>query len=74
MAMLVILFVSKELVSEAGGFVIICLANPTAWLFGLLTVLVDYILLKKKFKRLISAQKDESPDGSFTVAEAKEEK
>ncbi|MBE6668011.1 MAG: MATE family efflux transporter [Ruminococcaceae bacterium] len=73
MAMLVILFVSKGLVSEAGGFVIICLANPTAWLFGLLTVLVDYILLKKKFKRLISAQKDESPDGSFTVAEAKEE-
>lgn len=67
MAMLVILFVSKGLVSEAGGFVIICLANPTAWLFGLLTVLVDYILLKKKFKRLISSQKNEKAEEAVTV-------
>ena len=40
----------QALVSESLGFSIVCLANPMAWLFGLLTILADYILMKKKFK------------------------
>ena len=29
-----------------------------AWLFGLLTILADYILMKKKFKKLIKEQEE----------------
>jgi hypothetical protein len=34
-----------------------------AWLFGLLTIIVDYILLCRKFKQMI---KEESETGSVT--------
>lgn len=51
-ALLVVILVEKALVSEATGFTIVCLANPMAWLFGLLTVLVDFILMSRKFKKL----------------------
>ena len=51
-AVLVVILVEKALVSEAAGFTIVCLANPTAWLFGLLTVLADYILMRSAFKKL----------------------
>ncbi len=34
------------------GFFIMCFASPLAWLLGLLTVLPDYIGMKKEFRRL----------------------
>ena len=55
-AVLVVILTEKALVSESLGFSIVCLANPMAWLFGLLTILADYILMKKKFKKLIREQ------------------
>lgn len=55
-ALLVILLVSTETVTEAIGFLGICLANPTAWLFGLLTVLVDYILMRRDLKNRARSQ------------------
>lgn len=55
-AVLVVILTEKALVSESLGFSIVCLANPMAWLFGLLTILADYILMKKKFKKLIKEQ------------------
>ena len=71
-SLFLVFLVSKAIVSEASGFIFICLSNPTAWLFGLLTVLVDYILLVKKFKRLIAARRSGASDGDFTVAEGAE--
>ena len=50
--MLVVILVEKALVSEAAGFTIVCLANPMAWLFGLLTMLADFMLMSRKFKKL----------------------
>lgn len=55
-AVLVVILTEKALVSESLGFSIVCLANPMAWLFGLLTILADYFLMRKKFKKLIREQ------------------
>ncbi len=55
-ALLVVILVNGALVSESLGFSIVCLANPMAWLFGLLTVLADYILMRSKFKKLAKEQ------------------
>jgi Na+-driven multidrug efflux pump len=55
-AVLVVILTEKALVSESLGFSIVCLANPMAWLFGLLTILADYFLMRKKFKKLIKEQ------------------
>ena len=60
-SLFLVFLVSKALVSEASGFIFICLAGPTAWLFGLLTVLVDYILLVKRFKKIILAENADLP-------------
>ena len=40
------------MISEQTGYVIMCFANPTAWLIGMLTVLVDYVHLRRDFKAL----------------------
>ena len=55
-AVLVVILTGQALVSESLGFSIVCLANPMAWLFGLLTIIADYIFMKKKFKKLILEQ------------------
>ena len=51
-ALLVVLLTSTSAVDTALGFIIVCFSNPTAWLFGLLTVVVDYCMMRTKFKRL----------------------
>ncbi len=51
-AVLVVVLVGAAAVDETAGFILVCFANPMAWVFGLLTVLADYILLRKQFKRL----------------------
>jgi putative MATE family efflux protein len=50
-AVLVVVLVGAAAVDETAGFILVCFANPMAWVFGLLTVLADYILLRKQFKR-----------------------
>ncbi len=40
------------LLSEPVGFTVMCFATPLAWLFGTLTVIGDYILMIKKFKKM----------------------
>ncbi len=51
-AVLVVILVEAAVVNEYNGFIVVCFANPMAWIFGLLTVLADYILMRRKFKRL----------------------
>lgn len=69
-ALLVILLVSIAAVSESGGFLLICLANPAAWLFGLLAVLVDYLLMRRDFKRRIAKDSADTPScKSFSMGE-----
>ena len=60
-SLFLVFLVSKALVSEASGFIFICLTGPTAWLFGLLTVLVDYVLLVRRFKKYILAENADLP-------------
>lgn len=56
-AMLVVFLLERGRLDQAGGFLVICLSNPTAWLFGLLTVIVDYILMRNHFlKRSIAEE------------------
>lgn len=55
-AVLVVILTEASVVSEASGFIIVCLANPMAWLFGLLTILADYFLMVAKFKKLSQEQ------------------
>jgi Na+-driven multidrug efflux pump len=55
-AVLVVILTSNAVVSESLGFTIVCLANPMAWLFGLLTVLADYIVTASKFKKIAKEQ------------------
>ena len=51
--LMVMMLTSLSVVSDAPGFIIMCFSNPVAWLFGLLTVLIDFIAMRKRFKRLI---------------------
>ena len=55
-AVLVVILTSNAVVSESLGFTIVCLANPMAWLFGLLTVLADYIITTSRFKKIAKEQ------------------
>ena len=59
-AMLVVTLTSLNVVSGPAGFIVVCFSNPTAWLFGLLTVLLDFITMRKKFKKLILRQREMS--------------
>ncbi len=52
-SMLVMALISSAILSDATGFTLICFSNPCAWLLGLLTVLPDYISMRKALKKLI---------------------
>lgn len=52
-AVVVVLLTEMALVSETAGFIVVCLANPMAWLFGLLTIIADYVLMCRSFRRMI---------------------
>ena len=39
------------LIGEWTGYLIMCFATPLAWLIGFLTVLIDYILMLKEFRK-----------------------
>lgn len=52
----VIGMMSAAVISNHVGFVIMCFAGPLAWLFGFLTVLPDYIMLKREYRRLSSCE------------------
>ena len=47
------------LITEQTGYIMMCFANPLAWLIGMLTVLMDYIRLLKDFKPLAADEKKE---------------
>jgi putative MATE family efflux protein len=48
--------IGTAVLTEHGGFTVVCFSNPTAWLLGLLTVLPDFILMTKAFRRLPDAE------------------
>lgn len=54
--LLVITLTSLNVVSDPVGFVMVCFSNPMAWLFGFLTVLLDFISMRRKFKKLLIDQ------------------
>ncbi len=68
-AVTVITLISLNLVSDATGFIIMCFSNPIAWVFGLFTVLVDYIAMRKKFKKLIGEQSEKAAEEALTDLE-----
>ena len=55
-AMTVIALTSLNLINDATGFIVMCFSNPIAWIFGFLTVFIDYVAMRKRFKRLIEKQ------------------
>ena len=55
-AMLVVYLTSNSILNDSNGFSVVCLCNPTAWLFGLLTILPDYIAMSIKYKKLQKEQ------------------
>ena len=61
-AVLVVFLAENALVSEELGFSIVCLANPMAWLFGLLTVIADYLITASRFKALSKERNDRNID------------
>lgn len=58
----VIALTSLSIVSDDVGFIIMCFSNPVAWVFGLSTVLIDYISMRKKFKKLMCEQSEKSAE------------
>ena len=58
----VIALTSLSIVSDDVGFIIMCFSNPVAWVFGLSTVLIDYIAMRKKFKKLMCEQSEKSAE------------
>ena len=57
--LLVIALTTLNVVTDPVGFIMMCFSNPAAWLFGLLTVLLDFVTMRKRFKRLITSQTEE---------------
>lgn len=51
LSMVVMALMASAAIGEGIGYVIMCFASPLAWLFGLLTILPDYILMARAFKR-----------------------
>lgn len=51
LSMVVVFLMSQLIIAEPTGYVIMCFASPLAWLFGLLTILGDYIMMTRQFKR-----------------------
>lgn len=52
LSILIIALMNASVIDKSVGFFIMCFASPLAWLFGLLTIILDYIFMVKKFKRL----------------------
>ncbi|MBE6556923.1 MAG: MATE family efflux transporter [Ruminococcaceae bacterium] len=59
----VLALIERSAVSEASGFFMMCFASPAAWLVGLLTIWLDYILLARRFRRLGREQREECKNG-----------
>jgi len=53
LSMVVMILMGSAVIADQTGYVLMCLASPLAWLFGLLTILGDYIMMVRKFKRMM---------------------
>jgi Na+-driven multidrug efflux pump len=67
--LLVMTLTSLSAVGDASGFVIMCFSNPVAWVFGLLTVFIDFIVMRKRFKRLIDMRNVKEKEDASAVSE-----
>jgi len=47
----VIWLMSISVLDRATGYIVMCFASPLAWLFGLLTILLDYLFMVRTFKQ-----------------------
>jgi len=66
-ALLVVALTSAAVVDQSIGFTIVCFSNPAAWLFGLLTVIADYCLMRAAFKRLAAEEAKENAEDAATA-------
>lgn len=55
-AVLVITLINIGAVNIDTGYTIVCFNNPCAWVLGLSTVMVDYILTMRSLKKLVKAE------------------
>lgn len=55
-AVVILLMNGMQVIGEETGFLLMCFASPLAWLFGLLTVLGDYIGMVRQFRKLPDAE------------------
>jgi Na+-driven multidrug efflux pump len=53
----VIYLMNTGALADHTGFRVMCFANPTAWLIGVLTILLDYVFLMRMLRRLAAEQK-----------------
>lgn len=56
LSVLVIYLMNTGILADQTGFFVMCFANPAAWLTGLLTIVLDYMFLMRKFKGLALEQ------------------
>lgn len=56
LSVLVIYLMNTDVLAEQSGFFVMCFANPAAWLTGVLTIILDYVFLMRKFRRLVREQ------------------
>ncbi len=68
-SLLVLFLTTSAILSEASAFILLCLTGPVAWLFGLLTILPDYISMRKGFNRKIAEQKAQLAQNEITEPE-----
>lgn len=55
-AVLVITLINIGAVNIDTGYTIVCFNNPCAWVLGLSTVMVDYILTMRSLKKMVKAE------------------
>lgn len=56
LSVLVIYLMNTGTLADQTGFFVMCFANPAAWLTGVLTIILDYVFLMRKFRRLVREQ------------------
>ena len=48
-------------IGEDIGYIIMCFASPLAWIFGLLTIILDYVFMARKFKHIAIDNGENTP-------------
>ena len=63
----ILALLSAAVLDSSNVFYYMCFSNPMAWLFGLLTILADFIFMYAKFKKLARGEISDAESAKKSV-------